>query len=143
MQTDLKLAKQRLTQKNLSLVIAEKGRVLFETQASGISGLLEAIKKLGNKMAGASVADRIVGRAAAFLFAYSGAGAVFAITISDSGIEVLGNHNIAYEFDERVPSILNLSKTDVCPFEKLATKFSNPKEAYEELKARCTPKQAL
>lgn len=142
-QTDLKLARQRLLQKNLSLVISKNGSVLFETQASGISGLLEAIEKLGNKMAGASVADRIVGRAAALLLAYSGADAVFAFTISDSGIEVLGNHRIAYEFDERVPSILNLSKTDVCPFEKLAAKFSDPKKAYEELKARCPPKQAL
>ncbi|HJW98493.1 MAG TPA: DUF1893 domain-containing protein, partial [Candidatus Bathyarchaeia archaeon] len=72
MQTDLELAKQRLGQENLSLVIAKKGRVLFETQARGISGLLEAIKKIGKNIRDSSVADRIVGRAAALLLVYSG-----------------------------------------------------------------------
>jgi hypothetical protein len=139
----LKLAKQRLIQKNLSLVVAKDGSVSFETRARGVSGLLEAIKKLGNDMTGASVADKVVGRAAALLLVYSGVVSVFAVTISDSGIEVLRKHNIPIEFDERVPSILNFRKTDVCPFEKLVAEFSDSREAYEELKTRCTAKQAL
>jgi len=143
MRADLKLAKQRLNQKNLSLVIAKRGRVLFETKTHGISGLLDAIKKLGNNMVESSIADRIVGRAAALLFVYSGVVAVFAVTASDDGIEVLKGHNIFYEFLSRVPRILDSKKVDVCPFEKLASGFSDPKEAYEELRARCAPKQAL
>jgi len=143
MRADLKLAKQRLNQKKLSLVIAKRGRVLFETKAHGISGLLDAIKKLGNSMVESSVADRIVGRAAALLFVYSGVVAVFAVTASDDGIEVLRDHNIFHEFVRRVPRILDSKKVDVCPFEKLASGFSDPKKAYEELRARCAPKQAL
>ena len=143
MQTDLELAKQRLSKESLSLVIAKKGRVLFETQARGISGLLEAIKKIGKNIRASSVADRIVGRAAALLLVYLGVTSVYAVTISDGGIEVLKNLNILSEFDKRVPNILNLKKTDVCPFEKLVAKFSDPKEAYEALTTRCTPKQAL
>ena len=143
MQTDLELAKQRLGRENLSLVIAKKGRVLFETQARGISGLLEAIKKIGKNIRYSSVADRIVGRAVALLLVYSGVTSVYAVTISDGGIEVLKNLNILSEFDKRVPNILNLKKTDVCPFEKLVAKVSDSKEAYETLKACCTPKQAL
>ena len=140
MQTDLELAKQRLGQENLSLVIAKKGRVLFETQARGISGLLEGIKKIGKNIRDSSVADRIVGRAVALLLVYSGVTSVYAVTISDGGIEVLRNLNILSEFDKRVPNILNLKKTDVCPFEKLVAKVSDPEEAYETLKACCTPK---
>jgi len=140
MQTDLELAKQRLGQENLSLVIAKKGRVLFETQARGISGLLEGIKKIGKNIRDSSVADRIVGRAAALLLVYSGVTSVYAVTISDGGIEVLKNLNILSEFDKRVPNILNLKKTDACHFEKLVAKVSDPKEAYETLKACCTPK---
>jgi len=143
MRTDLKLAKQRLYQKNNSLVITKGGRVLFETQAHGISGLLDAIKELGSSMRGSSVADRIVGRAAALLFVYSGVTAVFAVTASGGGIKVLKDHNISHEFETQVPRILNSEKVDVCPFEKLAAKFSDPKKAYEELRARCVLKQAL
>ena len=88
-------------------------------------------------MAGSSVADRIVGRAAALLLVYSSVVAVFAVTASDGGIEVLKNNHIFHEFGIRVPRILDSKKVDICPFEKLVAKFSDPKEAYEELKARC------
>jgi len=143
MQHDLNLAKQRLNQKNLSLVVAKSGRVLFETEAHGISGLLDAIRELKKEMKNSSIADRIVGRAAALLLVYSGVVAVFAVTASDGGIQVLRDYHIFHEFNRRVPRILDSKKVDVCPFEKLAFKFSDPKKAYEELKAYCTPKQAL
>ena len=137
MQADLNIAKQRLSQKNLSLVIVKNSRVLFETESHGISGLLKAVKQLQDNMAGSSVADRIVGRAAALLLVYSGVVAVFAVTASDGGIEVLKNNHVFHKFERRVPRILDSKRVDVCPFEKLVAKFSDPKEAYEELKARC------
>jgi putative heme degradation protein len=137
MQADLNLAKQRLIQKNLSLVIAKNSRVLFETESHGISGLLKAIKQLQDNMAGSSVADRIVGQAAALLLVYSGVIAVFAVTASDGGIEVLKNNHVFHEFGRRVPRILDSKRVDVCPFERLVAKFSDPKQAYEELKAHC------
>jgi len=143
MRTDLNLARQRLDNKNLSLVIAKEGRVLFETEAHGISGLLDAIKTLGNSMVDSSVADRIVGRAAALLLVYSGVAAVFAVTVSNGGIKVLETNNIFIEFVRRVPRILDSKRVDVCPFERLVAESSDPREAYEELRARCASKQAL
>jgi len=137
MQADLNLAKQRLSQKNLNLVIAKNGEVLFETESHGISSLLKAIKQLQENIAGSSIADRIVGRAAALLLVYSGVVAVFAVTASDGGIEVLKNNHVFHDFRRRVPRILDSKRVDVCPFEKLVARFSDPKEAYEELKARC------
>ena len=137
MHPDLDIAKKRLNQKNLSLVIAKNCKVLFETKSHGINDLLKAINHLADNMKGSSVADRIVGRAAALLLAYSGVVAVFGVTISDGGIEVLKNNRIFYEFETRVPSILNLKKTEVCPFEKLVAEFSNPKKACEKLMACC------
>jgi len=137
MQDDLNLAKQRLSQKNLSLVIAKNGRVLFETETHGISGLLTAIKQLQDTMAGSSVADQIVGRAAALLLVYSGVTAVFAVTISDGGIEILKDNRVFHEFDRRVPCILDSKRVDICPFEKLVAGFFNPKEAFEKIKGHC------
>jgi len=137
MRTDLETASKRLNQKNLSLVVVKNGKVLFETESHGLNDLVEAINQLQSSMKGSSVADRIVGRAAALLFVYSGVSAVFAATISDGGIAILDNNNVFHEFEKRVPRILNLKKTDVCPFEKLVAGLSSPEEAYERLKARC------
>ena len=137
MPTDLNLAKNRLIQKDLSLVIVKDAKVLFETESHGIGDLLKAINQIQNQMKGSSVADRIVGRAAALLFIFSGVQAVFAVTASDGGIEVLKKNSVFCEYKSRVTSVLNLKRTDVCPFEKLVAKLSSPEKAYEALKAQC------
>ena len=68
---DLELAKLRLTEENLSLVIVKHGEVIFETRKQGISGFLQAIDEQEKSLVGASAADKIVGVAAATLCAYS------------------------------------------------------------------------
>jgi len=129
------MAKQRLKQKNLALVIAKQGRVIFETSSHGIGGLLKAIEELGNEMKDSSVADKIVGKAAALLFIHAGVFAVFAVTASEKAIQAMKDNNVLYEFENRVPHILNSERSDICPFEKLVISLSNPKKAYERLKA--------
>jgi len=118
-------------------VVVKGDRVIFETGARGVSGLLRAIEELHGEMRGSSVADRIVGRAAAQLFVYSGVVAAFAVTASDGGIEVLQENGVSIEFEHKVPHILNSERTDICPFEKLASSFRSPREAYKGLKVAC------
>ncbi|MFQ6080770.1 MAG: DUF1893 domain-containing protein [Candidatus Bathyarchaeia archaeon] len=131
---DLTLAKLRLKEKNLTLSIVKGGKVLFETRSHGIVGLLQAIEELGQELIESSVADKIVGRAAALLCAYSGVASVFAVTISEEGRRALEDNHIFYRFENRVPNILNDKRTDLCPFEKLTSGLTNPKEAYEKIK---------
>jgi hypothetical protein len=131
---NLKLAEHRLKQKNLDLVIAKNGRIVFENGFQGIRGLLRAMEKLGKESIGSSVADRIVGRAAAMLCVYSKAASVFAVTISEEGIKVLEDNKVFYRFENRVPNILNQEGTDICPLEKLVMAFTKPEEAYKKLK---------
>jgi UDP-3-O-acyl-N-acetylglucosamine deacetylase len=132
---DLELAKLKLIEKDLSLVIVKKGKVIFETKKQGISGFLQAIEKLDKTLVAASVADKIVGVAAAMLCVYAGVASVFALTISEGGIRVLENNNIACSFEKKASNILNRSKTDVCPFEKLAIASGSSEEAYVKLKS--------
>ncbi len=132
---DLKLAKSQLKEKNLTLVIVKEGEIIFETERQGIGGFLQAIKNLGKRLAASSVADRIVGAAAAMLCVYSEISSVFAVTISEEGIKVLKEKDIVYQFENKVPNILNNDKTDICPFEKLVIGSRKPKEAYKKLKS--------
>lgn len=132
---DLELAKQKLTEEDLSLVIVKKGKVLFGTKKQGITGFLEAIERLGKKLVEASAADKIVGVAAAMLSLYSGMASVFAFTISEEGLKVLIDSNIVYEYENTVPNILNRDKNGVCPFEKIAMASGNPEEAYVKLQS--------
>jgi len=132
---DLNLAELRLKEKNLTLVIVKRGKIIFETRTPSITGFLQAIKELNKELIESSVADKIVGRAAAMLCVYSKVASVFAVTISEEGIRVLEDNHVFYRFENRVPNILNENKTDICPFEKLTAGFVDPKEAYEKIKS--------
>lgn len=132
---DLELAKSHLFDEGSSLVIVKKGKVIFETKKQGITGFLEAIETLEEKLVSSSIADKIVGVAAAMLCVYSGISSVFAITISESGMKLFKENNIQYEFSKKVKKILNRNKTNVCPFEKLAMNSINPENAYQNLKS--------
>ena len=132
---DLEFAKLKLIKEDLSLVIVKKGKVIFETKKQGISGFLQAIEKLDKNLVAASAADKIVGVAAAMLCVYSGVVSMFALTISEEGMRVLEDNNIACLFEKKVSNILNRDKKDVCPFEKLAMASGSSDEAYVKLKS--------
>lgn len=132
---DLELAKLRLKNQDLSLVIVKKGKVIFETRKQGITGFLEAIETFDKNLVSSSIADKIVGVAAAMLCVFAGISSVFAITISESGIKTLEENNIAYEFKKKVSNIMNRDKTDVCPFEKIAMNTVDSENAFKKLKS--------
>ena len=132
---DLELAKLKLREENLSLVIVKQGIVVFETRKPGINGFLQAIQEQEKNLVGASAADKIVGVAAAMLCAYSGVASMFALTISEAGIRVLEDNNINCVFEKTVTNIMNRNKTDVCPFEKMAMNSASPDDAYVKLKS--------
>lgn len=132
---DLEMAKKRINEKGLTLSIVKNTNIIFDSVSHGVTGFLEAVEKLGDKLEGASVADRVAGKAIALLCVYAKVKAVYAITLSKRAKAVFENHAIYHEQDNLVESILDVNKVGICPFEKLATEISDPAEAHERLKA--------
>jgi hypothetical protein len=131
---DLEIAKKRLNEKRLTLSIVKNGEVIFETVSSGISGFFVAIEKFGDRLKGASVADRVTGKAIALLCVYAKVKAVYAIILSEGAKSVFEKYATHHEWKELVENILDVKKAGICPFEKLAKEISNPKDAYKKLK---------
>ncbi len=131
---DLEIAKKRLSEEKLTLVIVKNAEVVFETGLHGISGFLDAIEKLENELVDASVADRVAGKAVALLCIHARTKALYAETLSRKAKEFLEENLIHHEYDKLVENILRLDKTGICPFEKAAMEISNPRDAYVRLK---------
>ena len=131
----MEIVKERLSEKSLTLSIVKNGEIIFETVSNGISGFLEAIEKFGDGLEGASVADRVTGKAIALLCVYAKVKAVYAIILSKGAKSVFEKHAVYHEWEELVENILDVKKAGICPFEKLANEISNPKDAYKRLKA--------
>lgn len=140
---DLNIARERLIQKNLALVVVKKDEVVFETSSHGIGGLLKTIEELGKEMKGSSVGDKVVGKAAALLCIHAGVLGVFAIIASEKAVQELRKNNVLCRFKNRVPHILNSQRSRICPFEKLVVSTSNPKKAYEQLKSFATERKLI
>jgi hypothetical protein len=129
---DLEIAKNELCQKTLTLAIIKNGQIVFETKSNRISGFLDAIATLKDQLDGASLADRVAGRAIALLCVYAKIKEIYAQILSRKAQEVLKQNQIHCQWSEIVDNILDQTKTDICPFEKAAEQLSNPQEAYQK-----------
>jgi hypothetical protein len=130
MNRDLEIARKRLVENGFSISIVKRGDAIFESRSNGLRDLFEAAGRLGTSLEEASVADRVVGKAAAFLLVYSHVNSVFAVTISERALSLLKENSILIEFENTAPSILDKAKTDVCPFEKMILNCEDPEEAF-------------
>jgi len=122
---DTKLAKDKLYNEGLALVIVKEGRVLFASKERGIKPMYEAVIKLGGEFEGASLADKVIGKAAALLCQLARVKEVYTRLISLKAIEVLEESNIKYQYQESCPYILNRKKTGMCPVEKMSQNINS------------------
>lgn len=131
------MAKKRLFGEGLGLSIVKEGRLVYESASRGLSGFLEAIDRGRTMLEGASVADRVVGKAAALLCVYVRAEEVYAVTLSMEARAVLERHAIRGEWGLLVDNILNVNRVGLCPFELMVAGISSPRVAYERLRVSC------
>ncbi len=132
--TDLEIAKTELHTENLTLAIVKDGRLLYITKSHRISGFLDAIEKYGENLHGASLADRVAGKAIALLCAYAGIKEIYATVLSRKAMAVLKQNRIVFQWGQLVENVLDAQKAGVCPFEKAADSISDPEEAYRVFK---------
>jgi hypothetical protein len=130
----LETAKNRLYEEDLTLAVVKNTEVLFETVSHRISGFLGAIDQLGSRLEGASVADRVAGKAIALMCVYAGIREVYAEVLSRKAKAVFEENGIPCEWKELVDNILDLNRSDICPFEKAAADISDPERAYATFK---------
>lgn len=128
--TDLQIAKENL--EGHTICLCKDGQCLF-SEKRGIAPMMGFIAD-GVNLEGYSVADLVVGKAAALLFVKSKIKAVFAKTLSKSGEEVLKNNNIPVEYETSVDKIINREGTDICPMEKTVSGTDDPEQGYLLLK---------
>ena len=130
---DLSVAKNRLNEAGLTLVIVKDENVIFESKLHGVSSFLEAIERLDDQLENSSVADRVIGMSVALLCVYSRIKAVYGETFSLRAKAFLEKNDVYSESTALVEKILNAEKTGTCPFDQLVRRIRSPKVAYRKL----------
>ena len=117
---NIEIAKEILQTENQSVVMVKNEEVIYKSTDSGIKPLLFAYQNNLEELEGASVADKVIGKAAALLLIDGKIKELYAELISDGAMEVLNKTEIKVTYGKKVEKILNRDQTDLCPMEKLA-----------------------
>ncbi|MCL2107410.1 MAG: DUF1893 domain-containing protein [Oscillospiraceae bacterium] len=124
-------AQEVLLQGEHSCVVCDAGGMWRTSKEPGIRPVLRWLREDSQSLKEAVAADKVVGRAAAMLFAHGGAKALWAELISDAALDFLAGTDIVYAYGARVPAILNREGTSTCPMEERALRCETAAEAFE------------
>ncbi|MCH5155307.1 MAG: DUF1893 domain-containing protein [Clostridiales bacterium] len=130
--TDLQIAKNNLA--GHTICLCKDGECIVSDKR-GISPIMGFIAD-GVNLTGYSVADVVVGKAAAMLFVKCAIKSVFAKILSKAAKRVLETHGLYFEYETLAENIINRAGTDICPMEKAVLNTDDIEEAYLLLKKR-------
>lgn len=126
MKADLEKAKAIFAQGDYTCVLC-KDEMVYPSTERGLKPLLAFINR-DIDLAGFCAADRIVGKAAALLYALLGVDTVYAPVMSAAGIDTLTKNGITPVCDTAVKEIRNRTDTGLCPMEEAVQEISDPSE---------------
>ncbi|MBE6978659.1 MAG: DUF1893 domain-containing protein [Ruminococcaceae bacterium] len=127
MDSDLMKAKELLLNSNHTCVLMKDGKCYFSDHR-GVKPLLQWLDD-GIDLRDFAAADKVVGKAAAYLYVLLGVKAVYARVISSPSIAVLEEHGISVFFETKVDAIRNRTNTGLCPMEQAVKTAQSPQEA--------------
>lgn len=127
MSQDLQKAKQYLHTQGYTFV-AVKNKDLFVSKKRGVAPLLEQIDNNAS-LHGFSVADKVVGKASAFLYLILQPASIYTDLISLPALELLRQNNIPIEYKDQTQAIRNRTNTGFCPMETAVKSCHSPQEA--------------
>lgn len=114
---------------NYTCVLFRDSTILTDMRR-GIRPLVEFLSS-GLSLQDFSAADRVVGKAAAFLYVLIGIRSLYAQVISTPALEVLERFSIPVEYGHLVPAIRNRTGDGFCPMETAVWDIDDPTAAHE------------
>lgn len=116
------------------LIVLQKDAVVFESTSSGIRAALQLHDSQPELLRGAVVVDRIIGRAAAMVFADGGAAAIYGDVMSFGARDDLEAADIEWQAGKLVQIIINRQGTGMCPMEQTVLEITDPQEGLPALR---------
>jgi len=132
MHEDCSRARRILEQGDYTCVLCCADQILTDDRR-GIRPLLDLLAQ-NRDWHNFSAADKVVGKAAAFLYRLMGIRALYAQVISAPAAQVLQDDGIVLEYGTLVPAIRNRTNTGFCPMESAVWNINDPQEALSALR---------
>lgn len=134
MNNDLTKAIHILKEKQCTCVLC-KNDMVYTCKQRGVKPLLDWMDS-GLALKDFSAADKVVGKAAAFLYVLLGVKEIYADVISESAVAILKRYDVKVQYGELVEYIINRAGTGKCPMEDAVWDISVPDEAVAAVRTR-------
>lgn len=134
MRTDLEKAADMLKSGEYTCVLCNNDKIITCTER-GVKPLIDLLDSSAG-LNGFSAADKVVGKAAAFLYVLLKVKEVYAPIISKSAICIFEENKIHFICDTSVDNIINRTKTGLCPMEEVVGNISDPLKALYSIRQR-------
>ena len=115
-------------------VVLKGGAVVKTAAGRGIAPILGLYDE--GVLSGATVADKIVGKAAAMVMTAGGVTACYALTVSKTALSWFRAHGVAVEYETCVDVIINRRGDGPCPMEQTVKEIANEDEALSALRRK-------
>ena len=125
-------AKERLAAENHTLVVCRDDAVHCFNRR-GVADLYALLHDRPELLRGASVADRVVGRAAAALMIAGGVRALHTGVVSRLALDLFARSSVEVYYDVVVEHVINRTQTDWCPLERRCADARTVEECLERI----------
>ena len=132
--TDVQRAKSLLSAGDYTVVLCSGEKTYTDTRR-GVAPLL-ALLDSGADLTAFAAADKVVGKAAAFLYLRLGVKTLHAGVISVPARDLLVAHGVAVTWDTLTPAIRNRAGDGYCPMETVTLPLTDPLEAEAAIRTR-------
>lgn len=128
--------KQLVQSGTCTCAAADENSVYYQASGRGVKPIISPMREQKSFFKEKYVADSIVGKAAALLFALSGAKYVYGEVMSRTAIPVLEANGIEYEYGTLVEYTKNREGTGMCPLEECVKNENDPAAAWIKIENR-------
>ena len=126
--------KALLAEENITCVLSDGNR-LIKSRERGVKPLIGFIES-GKSFKGFTAADKVVGKAAALLYALMGVSSLYASVISEGALTVCKSFGISVEYGTLTQNIINRRGDGFCPMEQAVADISDPQTAFNAVKEK-------
>ena len=134
MSDNLEKCREILKSGEYTLVLFD-GKTLLADTKRGVKPLLDLLDR-ETDLSRFSAADKVVGKAAAFLYVLLNVREIYADVISTHALSVLEEHKIPVVYGTLTDKIKNRAGTGFCPMETAVLDEDNPENALRKIRGK-------
>lgn len=131
--TNLEIVKQKLYEKNASLVVLYSNGECKEYYQNRINDIKDILRENKLALKDAVIADKVIGKVAGSILTVAGVKEIYADVMSKYAIPVLEKNNIKYGYKTLTEYVINNDKTGMCPMENKYKDEQDITKIYSEM----------